>query len=95
VLPETRFFRRIGREAYLGQSTPHGCFLVREIIFLNFVTIMINQPQQTYLNMLFFTITVNSLLIILKKKKNKIGDQKNLLTNYIFLKAVVNNTRCF
>jgi len=41
----------------------------------------------------FSTIAVNLRLVIPKtNKKDKIGDQKNLLANFIFLK-VVNNIR--
>jgi len=42
----------------------------------------------------FSTITVKSQLIMPKsttKKQKNTGNQKNLLTNYIFLKVVTNN----
>jgi len=42
--------------------------------------------------MLFSTITVKLRLIMPKiNKKDKIGDQKNSLANFIFLKVVVSN----
>jgi len=42
----------------------------------------------------FSTIAVKLRLIMSKtNKKDKIGDQKNLLTNFIFLKVVVSNIR--
>jgi len=41
-----RIFQKISREAHLEQSILHGCFLVRKIIFINLVTIMINQLHQ-------------------------------------------------
>jgi len=46
---------------HLGQSmTPLGCFLVRDIIFINFVTIMINQPQnkksEKFINFIFLKV---------------------------------------
>jgi len=43
----------------------------------------------------FFTIAVKLRLIIPKtnKKKNKMGDQKNLFTNFIFLKVFISNIR--
>jgi len=42
----------------------------------------------------FSTIAVKLRLVMSKtNKKDKIGDQKNLLANFIFLKVVVNNLR--
>jgi len=43
----------------------------------------------------FSTIAIKSRLVMPKtNKKDKIGDQKNLLANFIFLKVVVSNI-CF
>jgi len=42
----------------------------------------------------FFTIALKLRLIMPKtNKKDEIGDKKNLLANFIFLKIVVNNIR--
>jgi len=51
---------------------------------------MIIQPQPKLIqDMLFSTITVK-LVMPKTKKKDKIGDQKNLLANFIFLKVISN-----
>jgi len=47
---------------------------------------------KTYLRHAFFTIAVKLRLVLSKtNKKDKIGDQKNVFANFIFLNVVISN----
>jgi len=65
-----RGFLKKGKEAHLGQFTSHSCFLIREIIFTNFVTIMINQSHQNIAIYLKQDIFYNYSEIAIRNAKN-------------------------
>jgi len=67
-----RFFQKINKEAHLRQSIPHGHLKkkVKEIIFINFITIIINQSQiKIYLRHTIFC-DYNEIVISMSNKRD-------------------------